>query len=76
KFIGICNRAFKTATPFKYITDNAKATLLLKDKATGQVLFTLPDVELKKGFVYSVWAKGLNATTVDTQKISLKVSAH
>ncbi|RZJ83975.1 MAG: DUF4397 domain-containing protein, partial [Chryseobacterium sp.] len=70
------DRTFKSATAFKYIADKTKATLLLKDKATGQVLVTLSDVELKKGFIYSVWAKGLTGTTVDAQKVSLKVSVH
>ncbi|TCD28656.1 DUF4397 domain-containing protein [Pedobacter psychrodurus] len=70
------DKAFKAATSFKYVTDKAKVTLLLKDKATGQVLATLADVELKKGFVYTIWSKGLAVTTVDAQKISLKVSAH
>jgi hypothetical protein len=72
----LSDRAFKTATLFKYIADKPKAKLLLRDKSTGQVIFTLPGIEFKKGFVYSVWTKGLTATTVEAQKISLKVSLH
>jgi hypothetical protein len=70
------NRIFKAASAFKYVAGKSNATFLLKKKATGQVLVTVTDVEIKNGFLYTIWSKGLPITSDADQKLSLKVSSH
>ncbi|MCD0489747.1 DUF4397 domain-containing protein [Pedobacter sp. MC2016-14] len=67
--------AYKAFTPFKDVTP-ATATLKLTNKTTGALVATLENVELKKGKTYTIWAKGLVTTTVDAQKLSIKVTEH
>ena len=69
------DKAYKAYTPFKTI-GAAKANLILKDKATNTVKDTLNNVDLVKGKIYTIWAKGLETTTTDAHKLSLQVTEH
>ncbi|WP_432712136.1 DUF4397 domain-containing protein [Pedobacter sp.] len=69
------NKAFKAYTKFKPLTA-AKSNFILRNKETNAVLATLDDVELVKGRIYTVWAKGLVAGTDATTKLAIKVSEH
>ena len=70
------NKAFKAYTEFKDVAIKTDAKLLIKDHATGAVKATLTDVDLEKGRIYTIWAKGLNNTTETSQALSIKVSRH
>jgi hypothetical protein len=63
------NKAFKEYTGFKYVTAKAGITLNLKNAVTNEVVATLPNVDLKSGIIYTVWAKGLaSQLPTDTAK--------
>lgn len=67
--------AFKGRTPFKNIVAK-KYTLTLKNRITGTPVATLADVQIDQNRFYTVWAKGLSTTTVDAQKLAIKVDMH
>ena len=69
------DRAFKTLTAFKNVTP-AKYKITLKNNATGAVVATLADVQIDRANFYTVWAKGLNTTTVTDSKLAIKVDKH
>lgn len=69
------NVAFKGNTAFKTIPVK-KYTLTLKNRATGTPVATLADVQIDRDRFYTVWAKGLATTTVDAQKLAIKVDVH
>jgi hypothetical protein len=70
------DRAYKAFTPFKSVPAAVKSKFILTDKATGEVLATKEDVELKQGLIYTVWAKGLVALETGAKKIDLVVTKH
>ena len=59
---------FKTATSFKEI-DAKKQSFNVIDATSNEVIFTLTDVNIKAGEVYTVWVKGLKNTETLDQKI-------
>ncbi len=65
--------AYKGYTSFKNV-NAALSTITLKNKATGDVVATLTNVDLKSGKIYTVWSKGLVNTTVDAQKLTIQVT--
>ncbi len=67
--------AYKAFTPFKSV-NGVKSKFILREKATDAVKATLEDVELKPGKIYTVWAKGLNTSESDTNKLTIKVTEH
>jgi hypothetical protein len=69
------NKAYKSFTAFKNVNPG-KFTLNLKDNATGAVLATMPNVELLPDKTYTIWAKGLNTTTVEAQKLAIHLINH
>jgi len=69
------DRAYKTLTPYKYVKP-AIFKVLLRNKATNEVVATSENIELKANKYYTIWAKGLITTTVDAQKIGIQVSQH
>lgn len=69
------DRAYKTLTPYKYVKP-AIFKVLLRNKATNDIVATLDNVELKANKYYTIWAKGLVNTTVDAQKLSIQLSEH
>lgn len=69
------DRAYKTLTPYKYVKP-AIFKVLLKNKATGSVVASLDNVELKANKYYTIWAKGLVNTDVEAQKLSIQLSEH
>ncbi len=69
------DKAYKSATPFKNIVP-AKANLILRDKASNTVKASVNEVNLEKGKIYTIWAKGLETTSSDATKLEIKVSAH
>ena len=60
------DRDFKTATSFKEI-DAGTQSFDVIDKANGETVFSLADVAIKEGEVYTVWVKGLINTDVEGQ---------
>jgi hypothetical protein len=69
------NKAYKDFTPFKTVVP-VKANIVLKDKATNTVKATLEAISLEKGKIYTIWAKGLETTTADANKLTLQVTQH
>ena len=60
------NRAYKEFTPFKYVPAKTGITLNLKNTATNAVVATLPNIELRNGVIYTIWARGLVSLPTDT----------
>jgi hypothetical protein len=69
------NRAFKEFTEFKNLKA-AKYKVSLVNTATKAVAATLADVEITAGNFYTIYAKGLLSSTVESKKISIKSSIH
>jgi hypothetical protein len=69
------NKAFKGYTAFKPVAI-AKSNFVLKDNATNTVKAKLDTVNLVKGKTYTFWAKGLAASSTDTEKLAIRVTEH
>jgi hypothetical protein len=69
------DRVYKAFTPFKSVPA-VKSKFILKDKATGDVVATKENVDLKQGAIYTVWAKGLATSESDVTKLSVEVTPH
>jgi hypothetical protein len=69
------NKAYKSFTAFKNITPG-KFTLNLKNNTTNTVVATMANVELLPNKVYTIWAKGLTAATIEAQKLGIHVINH
>lgn len=65
------NTAYKMYTSFVSVDGNK--TYDFEIKKAGATKASLPDVEIKSGFNYTIWAKGLEAATVDSLKTSITV---
>lgn len=57
------NKAFKDFSTFEVIDAADKVTFNVKNKTTGAILATLTDVKIETGKIYTVYAKGLKAST-------------
>lgn len=66
------DRDFKTASEFKEIAAE-KTSFNVIDQVSGEVVFTLTDVELKTGKVYTVWVKGLKGAENEDNKFEAVV---
>jgi hypothetical protein len=71
----VTDKAYKQYSEFTTIDAATKVTFTAKNKATGAVEATLPDVEIKSGSTYTVWVKGLKAAT-DSTKLGLAIFRH
>lgn len=69
------DRSYRALTPFKYVKP-AIYKLLLRNTSTNAVVASMENVEFKANKYYTVWAKGLQTTTVEAQKLGIKVSEH
>lgn len=65
------NTVYKMSTSFVNVDGNK--TYDFEIKKSGTTKASLQDVELKSGFNYTIWAKGLEAATVDSLKTSITV---
>lgn len=61
-------KEFKSATDFKEISAE-KQSFDVVDQESNAVLFTLEDVDIKAGKIYTIWVKGLKDTEDDALKI-------
>ncbi|TCK80587.1 uncharacterized protein DUF4397 [Albibacterium bauzanense] len=66
------DKEFKSATEFKEITAE-KQSFEVVDQESNAVLFTLEDVDIKAGKIYTIWVKGLKDTEDDALKIEAMV---
>ena len=71
----VTDKAYKQYSEFTTIDAATKVTFTAKNKATGAVEATLPDVEIKSGLTYTIWVKGLKAAT-DSTKLGLAIFTH
>ena len=69
------NKAFKEFSTFEAVDATESTTLNIKNATTGAVETTLTNVKLEDGKIYTVYAKGLKATTDDT-RFSAKMFLH
>lgn len=69
------NKLFKEYTSFEDIDAADKVTFNVKNTAGGAIATKIQDVKIESGKIYTVWVKGLKATTDDT-KIGVLVSEH
>lgn len=65
-------KEFKSATDFKEINAE-KQSFDIVDQGSDAVLFTLEDVDIKAGKIYTIWVKGLKDTEDDALKIEAMV---
>lgn len=71
----VTNKLFKEYSTFVDIDAAEKVTFNVKNTEGGAVAAKIQDVKIESGKIYTVWVKGLKATTDDT-KISVLVSEH
>ncbi|ANI87870.1 hypothetical protein A9P82_00155 [Arachidicoccus ginsenosidimutans] len=69
------NIAFGKASDFTNIATpvSGKISFQIKENGSNTVLATLPETEIKKGRIYTVWAKGFENATVDSLKAGLSI---
>ncbi|QNK63760.1 DUF4397 domain-containing protein [Pedobacter sp. PAMC26386] len=70
------NRAFKEFSQFKDIKPSNTYKVSLINTTTKAVATTISDVKIEAGKFYTIYAKGLLGSTVDTKKLSLTSSVH
>lgn len=63
---------YKTATAFSTLSGNK--TYDFKVVSGGETKATIEDIEIKSGKVYTIWARGMESSTIDSLKPSLRVS--
>lgn len=71
----VTDKGYKQYSEFTTIDAATKVSFTAKNKATGAVEATLPDVEIKSGETYTIWVKGLKAAT-DSTKLGLAIFRH
>lgn len=69
------DKSFKGYTEFVDIDPADKVTFNVKNKADGTLAVKIEDVKIEANKVYTVWVKGLKASTDDT-KLAVAVFAH
>jgi hypothetical protein len=69
------DKAFKQYSEFKTIDAGEKVTFNVKNKETGLVETSLPDIKIESGKTYTIWVKGLKAAT-DATKLGLTIFTH
>lgn len=69
------NKAFKEYTTFEAITPGNNLKFIVKNKATGNVEAFIADVKIEEGKIYTIYAKGLKATTDET-KFGVAIFTH
>lgn len=69
------DKAYKQYSEFATINSGDKITFTAKNKVTGVVEATLPNVKIESGRTYTIWAKGLKAAT-DSTKLGLAIFTH
>ncbi|RZM24635.1 MAG: DUF4397 domain-containing protein, partial [Pedobacter sp.] len=67
-------RAYQQVTDYTELTAGTEYTINLVNKATGANVATTVRATFVKGKLYTIWAKGLSAATLDAQKLSIQVS--
>jgi hypothetical protein len=71
----VTDKAFRQYSEFTSVDAASKVTLTAKNKTTGAIEATLPNVNIEAGRTYTVWAKGLKAAT-DSTKLGLAIFTH
>ncbi len=61
------NKAFKEYSTFETIDAGNNLKFLIKNKTTGNTETTIADVNIEAGKIYTLYAKGLKATTDETK---------
>ncbi|MDB5122952.1 MAG: hypothetical protein JWP94_1081 [Mucilaginibacter sp.] len=72
----VANKGFKGYSSFANIGGNASYSLEVRQAGTTTVLATLPNVTLNNGFVYTIWLRGLAASTNNTDQLGISVLAN
>ena len=67
-------RAYQQVTDYTELTAGTEYTINLVNNATGANVATTVRATFVKGKLYTIWAKGLSAATLDAQKLSIQVS--
>lgn len=69
------DKAYKQYSDFSTVNASEKVTFVVKNKTTGVVEATLPNVKIESEKIYTIWAKGLKAAT-DSTKLGLAIFTH
>lgn len=68
------NKGFYEYTPFAAVDPGESVTFNINENAT--VATTVPNVKIEKGKIYTIYAKGLKAATVDSLKLKATIYTH
>lgn len=71
----VTDKAYKQYSEFTTIDAAQRVTFNVKNKETGAIEATLPDVDIVSGRTYTIWVKGLKAAT-DNNKLGLAIFTH
>ena len=71
----VTDKAYKQYSEFTTVNAASKLTFTAKNKATGAVEATLPNVTIEAGATYTIWVKGLKTAT-DSTKLGLAIFTH
>ena len=70
------SKAFKEFSVFENITPGETVTFNVKNSTSGTIDATLVDVKIEAGKVYTLYAKGLKASTADETKFAAAIFTH
>ncbi|HEY0298088.1 MAG TPA: DUF4397 domain-containing protein [Arachidicoccus sp.] len=66
------NVAFGKASEFATVAPTDNLSFQVKENGGATVVATLSNITIKKGEIYTIWARGFENSTVDSLKIGLK----
>jgi hypothetical protein len=67
------NEPFKGYTSFMPVKGNSTYTFEVRQGTTSTVLATLPNITLNDGYLYTIWFRGLAASTNANDKLSASI---
>jgi hypothetical protein len=67
------NKSFKEVSSFVSIAAKADNTFEVREKGTGNVLATLPHIDMADGTLYTIWFHGLAGGTSATDKLGVNI---
>lgn len=70
------SKAFKEFSVFENITPGETVTFNVKNSTSGSIDATVVDVKIEAGKVYTLYAKGLKASTVEETKFAAAIFTH
>lgn len=72
----VVNKAFREHSAFENVDAAEKVTFNVINSVTGNIDASLVDFKVEAGKIYTIWVKGLKASTADETKLGVNAFMH